>query len=226
MKYFLVILVIVSSGAFISFNFERPSLHSGECISNKSPIFSEYPTEIEKIRQISPPIMQVGSGIKSHSYINLAEQAAVYAPVDSKLITGAKYSESFIDPSQVQYTFLFEVSCEVSYYYDHLVDPPEHIAKLFPDPASEDTSSNIRFDSVEVKAGDIIGYSWSGQFDFGVLNNSKEAPLKDFDEYKHSEKAYADCPLNYYSEVMKETLAELIFHGNMSDLVVIDNLCD
>jgi hypothetical protein len=225
-KYILTMLVILVVVLAIGFLRGNPKLSSNNCVNNENPLFSAYPTDIDNITQIAPPIMQVGTGVKSHSYVNVSKNSAVYAPVDSKLVTGAKYTESFLDPDQIQYTFLFEVSCEVSYYYDHLINPPEKIANLFPGPPGHDTSSEARFDSVEVKAGEVIGYSWSGQFDFGVLNNSKEPPLKDFSEYKGSEKAYADCPINYFSGEMKSALARVMNYGNMSDLRVINNLCN
>ena len=227
-KYLIVVMIfIVVIGAVFLYKSKMDTrLYSKDCTNDVMPVFSYYPTDIENIRQIAPPIMRVGTGVKSHSYINVNESSPVYAPVDGKLITGAKYKESFVDPDKVQYTFLFEVSCEVSYYYDHIVNPPEKIASLFVEPASNETTSNVRFDSVDIKAGEVIGYSWSGQFDFGVLNNSKEPPLKDFSDYKYSEKAYADCPLNYYSGEMKERLNVLVGYDNMSDLTVIDNLCE
>jgi hypothetical protein len=220
------IVSILAVVIIIGFNKSRPKLHSVDCQNNPNPVFSIFPTDIENITQIAPPIMQVDSGVKSHSYVNVNKSTPVYAPLDSKLITGAKYTESFINPEQIQYTFLFEASCEVSYYYDHLINPPAHIAKLFPGPAAHETSSSARFNSVEVKAGDIIGYSWSGQFDFGVLNNSKEPPLKNFAEYRHSEKAYADCPIAYYNDAMKQSLFALAGHENMSDVTIINNLCE
>ncbi len=201
-------------------------MHTLNCVSNPDPIFDVFPTGIAKITQIAPPIMKVGTGVKSHSYINVNGPTPVYAPADSLLITGAKYTESFIDPNQIQYTLFLQVSCEVSYYVDHLINPPNHIAELFPGPAKHDTTSDVRFQGVEIKAGELLGYSWSGQFDFGVLNTYKTTTLENFPEYRHSEKAYADCPLNYYDEKTKKVLLGLTGHRNMSDVTVIDNLCD
>lgn len=169
--------------------------------------------------------MKVGSGIKSHSYIETSQPSPVYAPVDSVLVTGAKYSEGYVDPEKVQYTLFFNVSCEISYYYDHLINPPNKIAEKFPGDPQFDTRSDEIF-SVEVKAGELVGYSWSRQFDFGVLDNTTDPALADFDEYKHSEKAYAVCPLKFFSEELKKDLFSRVGYFDADDLTVIQNLCD
>lgn len=217
----IVILALVASLVVIN----RPRFHTASCTNNPQPIFEVAPTNLKNITQITPPAFQVGSGVKSHSYINVDKPTPVYAPSDSVLITGAKYTESYIDPNQVQYTLLFEVSCEVSYYYDHLINPPEKIAELFPNPPTKTTHSTNHFKPIEIKAGEVLGYSWSGQFDFGVLNNSKEPILKDFPEYKNSEKAYPDCIFSYYRGKLQEEFYQLSSYDNMNDLKVIEDLC-
>lgn len=218
----LIYAGVIAAGMLTAFIFLAPQ-PAGLCVGDPDPVFPIFPTAIENITHISPPIMRVGSGVKSHSYINVKKPSAVYAPADATLIGGAKYTEGYVDATKIQYTFLLQAGCDVSYYVDHLINPPARIAALFPDPPTTHTHSNDRF-NLEIKAGQLLGYNWSGQFDFGVLNRSKEPPLKDFDEYRHSEKAYADCPLNYFEN--KEKLMSLVSYQNMGDLTVIDNLCD
>lgn len=196
-----------------------------DCVDDLRPVFTHFPTDLANIMLISPPIMQVDSGVKSHSYIETTGPSPVYAPVDSTLITGAKYSEDYVDASKVQYTLFFDVGCGVSYYYDHLINASDKIAKEFPDGPQEHTRSSDLF-SVEVKAGEIVGYSWAHQFDFGVLDSTTEPALAEFREYKNSEKAYAVCPMKFYSEELRQKLLNKVGYYDASDLVVIDNLCD
>lgn len=196
------------------------------CDKNTNPVFSNAPTEIENIKLISPPIMKVSSGIKSHSYIETFKPSPVYAPVDSVLVNGAKYHESYVDPSKLQYSLFFSATCNVSYYYDHLIDVSDKIAEQFTDEPLMDDTRSTQTEAVEVKAGELIGYSWSRQFDFGVLDNTTEPALKDFEEYKHSEKAYAVCPLKFFEEGLKAKLFEKVGYFDSTNLTVIDNLCD
>ena len=207
--------------------FDNVAVDSGGCEENINPTFERFPVDLEVVESVSPPIMQIADSPKSHSYINVTETGPVYAPVDGVLVGGAKYEENFLPNAPAeQYTLLFSVTCEVSYYFDHLVNPPECIAALFPGEAQGHTSSNAKF-SLPIKAGEIVGYSWHGQFDFGVLNAGKPPTMANFPGFEMSEKAYADCPFDYFEEDIQNFIKPISHYNNLgNDLVYTDNLCE
>lgn len=199
------------------------------CVSNSSPQFSHYPTDIENIIQFSPPVMELGGSVKAHGYTEVSGKKPVYAPTDSTLFAGAKYEASHPDLENDQYLLHFRVSCEVFYYYDHLIDPVEKIAKFFPEePQNHSRTKNIGL--VEFEAGELVGYSrdvdHGHRFDFGVINNSLEPILAVYPEYENSEKAYPDCPIDYFPGEMRERLAGLMGYERFNSLELIDNLCE
>lgn len=235
-KVLLVSVLVLVFGGFFFLNttdFAKNSLRQIEkhdCISNPNPIFTHFPTDMTKVTQISPPIMKVASGVKGHSYINVTERVPIYAPVDATLTSGTKYRENLGGRGDLdQYTLRFDVSCEVWYFFDHLIEPIDKIAVEFPGAAKHDTRSD-RISPVEIKGGEFLGYS-SGtgehNWDFGVINMTKTTSLKNDPKYMRSEKFdNADCPYSYYEDPMRQELFDLLGYGNASDLTVIDNLCE
>ena len=201
-----------------------------DCVSNPNPLFTHYPTDISKVERLNPPLMRVNTGMKGHSYIDVTERVPVYAPADGVMTDGVKYREDLGGRGDIdQYAFTIIVSCEVFYFFDHVIDPPEKIAKAFPGPAQTDTYSN-GIESIEIEAGEFLGYSagtgWHN-FDFGVVNFTQDTILVDDLKYSHSEKfRHSDCPYKYFDDEKREVLFDLIGYSDASDLEVIDNLCE
>jgi len=192
------------------------------------PTFTHMPTNLERITQITPPLMRVMGDVKTHSYIDVLKQAPIYAPVDAQLTNGAKYKAVERGLSE-QYSLNFEVGCGISFYIDHLVDPILPIADKFPGPVQEDTRGQF-LSPIEVKAGQLIGYSaGTGRhnWDFGVLDARQETVLADNPDYNWSNKyRHAVCPYVFYETEVQDKVKALYSYDNHSDLEVIDNLCD
>ncbi len=179
----------------------------GLCESNPAPVFTHDITEVDKIGYIVPPgnVEDYGNYkmFKSHSYIKGPNKVPVYTPIDSTLFRGVYMEEGGID----QYALFFDVSCEVYYLFDHIVDPPDKIKDAFPDTPATDTSAMTETEKVEVKAGELIGYSIGEEFeqwDFGVYNKTKERDFPEIDAEVSSRDRIADCPYDYFPEDKKE----------------------
>lgn len=199
------------------------------CVSDPHPVFTHYPTDIDKVALLIPPLIKVSSGMKGHSYIEVTERVPVYAPADAVLTKGVKYREDLGGRGDLdQYTFTLVVSCEVSYFFDHVIEPPAPIAQAFAGPAVMDSHSRM-VGPLAVKGGEFLGYSaGTGQhnFDFGVVNTTQRTLLADDPAYNHSEKfVHADCPYAYFDDEKRAVLFDLLGYSTASDLVVIDNLC-
>ncbi len=227
---FTAVLVIVGINVMHHVDENRLSYRFGvDCESNPNPVFTHYPTDMTKVQLLNPPLMRVSSGLKGHSYINVTERVPVYAPADALLVEGAKYRENLGGRGHLdQYILNFVMSCEVFYFFDHLINPPEKIAKAFAGPASNTTHSK-KIEPIEIKAGEFLGYS-SGKgwhnFDFGVVNMSQETSLAGDPMYNQSEKyAHADCPYKYFTPDKREVLLKLTGYDDVADLEIIDNLC-
>ena len=96
-----------------------------------------------------------GSILKSHSYLKGEEVSPIYAPIDSTLYQGAYILEQGIS----QYALFFEISCEMYYIFDHIVDVRDDIKETFPDTPTIKTNTISAKKRIEFKAGDLIGYS-------------------------------------------------------------------
>ena len=224
--------LLLAAGLFIGMQHQenKSRVLESDCVSDPDPVFTHYPTDMTKVVQLMSPLMRVASGVKGHSYIEVTEQVPVYAPADATLVEGVKYREDLGGRGDIdQYTFSFMVSCEVYYFFDHVIDPPAHIAQAFSGPASTDTRSS-RIDPVIIKAGDLLGYSaGTGQhnWDFGVVNTTTQTVLADDPQYNHSDKfRHADCPYRYFDTAKKMKLFSLLGYSDAADLKVIDNVCE
>jgi len=180
----------------------------GQCESNPHPTFSHDITALSKIDYIVPPgnIEDYGDYkiLKTHSYMKGPEKVAVYAPIDSTLYQGVYYQEGGIN----QYSLFFEVSCEVYFLFDHIVDPPDKIKEAFPDTPSSTTNTRGLSSTIPFKAGDLIGYSIGKDFeqwDFGVYNRTVRQNFDELDLPNISGRDYqAVCPFDYFPEEKRQ----------------------
>ena len=127
---------------------------------------------MSKIDLILPPFVISGDRFKSRSYVWIGRDAngeyyevPVCAPVDSKLMSITYYVESMRNEQgeQVdvgQYSLDFQVSCEVSYGFDHLWRLADDVAALAPTEPVRSTRGNFRLATpLSMKAGELIGYT-------------------------------------------------------------------
>lgn len=203
-----------------------PAQNPDNCTSNPSPTFTHTPTETDNILQISPPLMQLGSGVKPHSYIEVDGRSPIYAPIDITLTEGAKYVG--YDGTTPHYLLHFDISCEVYLYYDHLIDPIPAVAKRFPGEMQADTRTNL-VEPVAFQAGELIGYSpgvEEHRFDFGVINETQKTYLADDPEYSHSTKySHATCPYDYFEPTLQSQFIPLFGYERFSQITILKNLC-
>ena len=151
-----------------------------------------------------------GGDLKPHGYLHnppSALEVPVYAPVDSYLIDFAYYGDS----GEAIYTFKFQVSCEVVFYFDHLRAVVSKIGDLIPEAPAGDSRGTpirpIRF----FRAGELVGYTGgtalSRTWDFGVLNTQSWNPLP-AEPYVYSPNVdryrFAVCQYEYFEESLKE----------------------
>lgn len=177
----------------------KPTQSSG-CVSNPNPVFTKHVTDPNLIKYVVPPPTMGGSGtsLKTHSYIgtNFAK-APVYAPVDMVLDTGAHYTSG-------PYWLGFVVSCEVKLRFIHIAEPIQAIKDVFPSTPQEGSVDMPIKNAVAFKAGDLIGYAESGNWDFGVYNSTKPNRYVNDPMWGNSwVYTTGDCPFNYYSAEMK-----------------------
>jgi len=182
-----------------------------DCISNPDPVFTHGITDLSKIKFITPPgsLEQYGNevALKSHSYVFIDGRVPVYAPVDSALYQGSYYEEE----GENQYSLFFDVSCEVFYLFDHIWEPVDKLRVVLPSEPSTDTRTTEVRNPVEVKAGELIGYTtgtvYSHHFDFGVYNRDRKNDLSKItvEGLKLFDREYQGlCPYDVFPEEKKE----------------------
>lgn len=178
------------------------------CVSNRNPIFTHHITDISKIDYVvPPPTMGSGPGLKTHSYIGTNNaRAPVYAPTDMVLETGAYYD---IGP----YWLGFRISCEMKLRFIHITDPIDEIKDVFPSEIQKGTVDQPQRASIDqeikkeisFKAGDLIGYTNTGNWDFGVYDlASKNRYTGDPDWGDSWVYTAAVCPFDYFPEEMRK----------------------
>lgn len=200
------------------------------CQSNSNPVFTHSPADLSKIAYIVPPgnVEEYGGGVKvlkTHSYFKGPNKVEIRAPIDSTLFRGVYVMEGGID----QYALFFRVSCEVYYLLDHVVDPVEKIKNVFPDTPSHSTGDMTNTPKVELKAGELVGYSIGKKFeqwDFGVYNETRKNDFSDLGEDVpiSDRDRIADCPFDYFPEELRQQFYSK-FASHLTGVPVPDRFC-
>ncbi len=187
------------------------------CTSDPAPVFTHHYTDLDQIDFINPTIVTSGNWLKNRQYHkvvtdadNEAPEVPIYAPIGA-VATGITYylgqmtswsGESFELP---QYDLRFQVSCEVSFGFDHLSRLAEPFASLAPSDPVRDTRNAEQPLTVEVEAGQLIGWS-SGTapartWDFIVTNTTTTNSFVNQPRYEASgdlrRLLHAACPTDY-----------------------------
>jgi len=142
-----------------------------DCVSDPSPVLTSHIADLSTIGSIQPPSVISGNWYKNRSYLNIAAEhgalapsVTVYAPADATL-TGITYylqPMNDIDGNLLdvpQFELRLQISCEVTYGFDHLTELGPGIAELAPAEPSTSTRDAEKSVSFEVKAGDVLGYT-------------------------------------------------------------------
>ncbi|MDP6605721.1 MAG: hypothetical protein QF664_05630 [Dehalococcoidia bacterium] len=110
-----------------------------------------------------------------------------------------------------QFDLRFELSCEVSYWFDHVSRLAEPFASLAPAEGVRDTRNAMAPIRVEVKAGDLIGYS-SGTvpahvWDFVLVNTAVTVRFANQQRYETAgdlrSLLHAVCPADYLAPALR-----------------------
>lgn len=188
--------------------------HTSTCNTNAAPTFANALAD-PALHAVIVPLGSVGGNvIKAHTFLHIAgsNRVPVYAPADAQLTSLAYYTQTETDIELHLYTLQFQVSCEVSYYVDHLTELSAVLAAVAPSVPATTSHHVTPTASVSLRAGDVIGYvdplinrSW----DFGVLNTTKSLSFANNARYTWIDKTrYSDCPYDYFSSALRTSYYE------------------
>ena len=157
---------------------------------------------------------------------NQPYEVPVYVPVDSKLTWITFYVESMQTEEGAsvdinQYSLTFDVSCEATYGFDHVLRLAGNIAAIAPSLPAETTRNAGLRTSLSVKAGDLIGYTigtaQAHKWDFVFNNSSKRNEFANQERYENTGDlgglVTSDCPYDYYSEDLRSEYYSLLNGG-------------
>lgn len=182
--------------------------------------FSALPTDLTKIASIVPAGAPAGGVIKPHSYFHNKNKpdgdnvrVPVYAVADSVLTSVAYYGSI---AGTAEYLIFFDVTCEISFKYDHISEVAPKIATVAPTVPSN-TSQGGRTDAITFEAGELIGYSVGaggyGAWDFGAYDLTYTNQFANQERYVTggmTQSLHTVCPYDYFVEPLKSQLYALL----------------
>lgn len=183
---------------------------TGNCTSNKKPVFTHAFTDLSKIAALNP-IGGIGGGSPARSYIGVLEneEAPVYAPTDATLRAiiyadrGAGYGE---------YGLLMNVSCEIEILFDHIDRISERLQAYAPKTAATTTRGNAKQLSVPIKAGELLGYTngtdLAHTFDFLVTNYGSKNNFLKPGRWQWEQAIYGTCPYDFFKPELRSLYYE------------------
>ena len=200
-----------------------PGPTQGGCVSDPNPRLTHFYTDLDQIDFINPTIVTSGNWLKNRQYhkvvtdaSNEAPEVPVYAPADATAVGITHYlglMQPWVgEPFELsQFDVRFELSCEVSFWFDHLSRLAEPFASLAPAEGVRDTRDAQVPIRVEVRAGDLIGYSSGTEpahvWDFILVNTSKTNRFANQQRYEQTgdlqHLLHGDCPFDYYDQSMR-----------------------
>ena len=199
-----------------------------DCVSNPSPQFTAYITDLAMVDHIIPPMVISGNRFKSRSHIgnsrdqnNQVYEVPIYAPADSRLTSIGYFSYSVHNEQGelvdvFEYGLEFEVSCEVHYEFGHVTRLAGSTLAVAPTAPVD----NLRLDPpLSVKAGDLIAYTTGtvqgNNWDFVFNNSSKSNQFTNQERYERDLRHLltSDCPYDYYPEELKNEYYSLLTGG-------------
>ncbi|MEK6872067.1 MAG: hypothetical protein AABX16_04150 [Nanoarchaeota archaeon] len=140
------------------------------------------------------------------------ESTPVYAPINAT-ITRIYYSDKnyskafdreFIRP---EYRIDFQISCEVTMAYDHIVTIADKFKEFAPQVPSPRRNDGVSV-SIPVQAGELIGYTSGGfpgrAFDFLLLNRARQSQNLNPARWISDHSLYKTCPYDYFVPELKK----------------------
>ncbi len=181
--------------------------------------FSALPTDLSQIASIVPTGAPAGGVIKPHSYLHNQNKidgnnvrVPVYAVADS-VLTSVAYYDTIVDTSE--YLIFFDVTCEISFKFDHISEVAPKIAAVSPKTASAN-SATTHTDAISFQAGELIGYTVGaggfGAWDFGAYDLTYTNQFANQERYEighMTQSIHAVCPYDYFEEPLKSQMYAL-----------------
>ncbi len=182
------------------------------CTSNPTPVFTAEFTDFDNLKQTAP-IGAIIAGSPGRAYVMVKGDASnrvmtpLYAPTDAKIISLVFAKRDPNNPTAPgEYRLELQISCEVTFNFDHMDEVSDKIKPNAPTTPS-DRSNDLKYVSIPVKAGELVGYSngtdLAGSFDLFLLNSTKTAPHINPNRWRWEQTVTADCPYNYYTDLLK-----------------------
>ncbi len=197
------------------------TLSGDACRLQSDPLvrFNALPTDLSKIASIIPPGSPAGGVIKPHSYLHNKNnpddtnvRVPVFAVADS-VLTSVAYYATTVDTSE--YLLFFDVSCEISFKFDHISEVAPKIAAVAPATAAN-TSQTTRTEAIRFEAGELIGYTVGaggfGAWDFGAYDltfTNQFANQERYEKGHMNQSIHTVCPYEYFEEPLKGQMYEL-----------------
>ncbi|MEE8337621.1 MAG: hypothetical protein V3R95_06140 [Dehalococcoidia bacterium] len=192
-------------------------------------MLTTYYTDLDLIDFINPTIVTSGNWLKNRQYhkvvtdsANNASEVPIYAPSDAVAVGVTHYIAlmTLWDGSTIelsQFDVRFELSCTVSYWFDHVSRLVEPFASLAPAEGVRDTRDAMVSFRVAVKAGDLIGYSTGTEpahvWDFVLVDSSQTVQFANQQRYEGTgdlqHLLHTACPLDYFSPELRAGYAAL-----------------
>lgn len=191
------------------------------------PFVFQMPVDLGKVTSILYPGQIRGGDYKAHGGFrfenSLPNEILVTAPIDAKVIAGARYPANSGD---IQYTFDFEHPCGIRYRLGHLLtlSPKfQKIAQKFPMPKGLDSRTTQVYPPIEIRQGEIIATAvgltkdgtskngtntfldW-GVYDYRQKNESSKDPAWTA-KHPHEIEQYAVC---WFDWISKEDKAKVL----------------
>ena len=193
-----------------------------------SPLTHLY-TDLDQIAHVQPTIVTSGNWLKNRQYHAVVTDAAgnapevpIYAPADA-MATGITHYLGLMHPWQgapfelAQLEIRFQAACGLTFGFDHVSRFVEPFASLVPEPVRDTRDAEVPI-HVEVKAGDLIGYS-SGTvpahtWDFVLSDHSRTLRFANQRRYEESGDLrvllHAACPLDYLAPELRAEWASAL----------------
>ncbi|MBI4016013.1 MAG: hypothetical protein HY362_04835 [Candidatus Aenigmarchaeota archaeon] len=198
------------------------------CTSNPNPTFTAAFTDNSKILNIFPvgnlPFGNPGTQVRT--YINMKQENStvlvpVYAPINSTL-KKITYSNRTLRDQMVraEYRLDFQVSCEVTYAFDHLAAIADRFKGVSPATPANNTGTGAMV-SIPVTAGELVGYTdrnfINGNWDFFVLNTAHNETFINPSRWTSDHSKHGVCPYDYYTDNLKSEYYSLLLKSRDSD---------
>ena len=188
--------------------------------------FTHQFTDIKAIDSIIPPVFRNSKGTMPTMLINIQGKVPLYMPTSGKFVQGSYHTEQGAE----FYMWEIDVGCGITVVFDHVTEPIEKIRSLFPKTPRSDTRTDFFDRSLEMEAGELVGYTTGSvnahNWNFAVYDASEKNYLWETGEFANVPKYFTQvCPFRYYESSIAQAYEER-FILSFNDIIVEKNLCE